>query len=250
MAATAQKNKKKNKGKPSVVRKAAGKKPPKSLWAIFSGTWFILLVLLIILMSRPHEAREPYMEYGTDTALNLDEGILADPGVKNNLDLAAYVTQAWEHQWGYVWGTFGYQLTGEQLAAKAAQYPEGVGDRLEFIRANWLGRRTADCIGLIKSYSWYDPETDTIGYAINGMPDIDADQMFAAAEESGSLKGLFHRIPEIPGLLVYTPGHIGVYVGDGYVIEARGTEYGVVKTKLKERSFTYWMKNPYIEYYE
>jgi len=55
-------------------------------------------------------------------------------------------------------------------------------------------------------------------------------------------------MPEIPGLAVWKDGHIGVYVGGGYVIEASGTSKGVVKTKLTERGFTHWLKIPYISY--
>ena len=50
------------------------------------------------------------------------------------------------------------------------------------------------------------------------------------------------------GLAVWRDGHIGVYIGGGYVIEAMGTKYGVVKTKLSERSFTNWLEIPYIDY--
>ena len=42
--------------------------------------------------------------------------------------------------------------------------------------------------------------------------------------------------------------HVGVYIGDGKVVEARGHSYGVVKTDLKSRNWTKWCKCPYIEY--
>ena len=43
-------------------------------------------------------------------------------------------------------------------------------------------------------------------------------------------------------------GHVGVYIGNGDVIEARGTAYGVVKTRLSNRSWTYWYKSLWITY--
>lgn len=46
----------------------------------------------------------------------------------------------------------------------------------EYIRSNYMGVRTADRIGLIKGYSWYDTETGKIGYATNGHPDVSADR--------------------------------------------------------------------------
>jgi hypothetical protein len=39
-----------------------------------------------------------------------------------------------------------------------------------------------------------------------------------------------------------------VYIGDGWVIESRGTKYGVVKTRLNERPWTHWLKCPFIQY--
>ncbi len=51
-------------------------------------------------------------------------------------------------------------------------------------------------------------------------------------------------------MLVFFPGHVGVYVGNGEVIEARGHAYGVVKTKLKARPWKQWGKLKWIEYVE
>ena len=42
-------------------------------------------------------------------------------------------------------------------------------------------------------------------------------------------------MPDIPGIAVFMPGHVGLYVGGGYVVEARGFAYGVVKTRLNDR---------------
>ena len=169
---------------------------------------------------------------------------LADPTTKNAADLVNYAKYAWENGWGYTWGTIGYVMTPAFLDAKAAQYPEGVGDKREIIESLWMGHRTTDCVGLIKSYGWYDPESQSIVYASNGMPDIAANQMYYAAAESGPID----TIPEIPGLAVWHDGHIGVYIGGGEVIEAMGTNYGVVKTQLAGRGFTHWLKVPYINY--
>ncbi len=190
------------------------------------------------------QEEELYMEYGPETGVGIDDSGFVSPETKNNLDLVTYAQQAWYHQWGYVWGTFGGVFSEDLLLTKLAQYPDDVGPYEEFIRQNWLGRRTADCVGLIKSYGWYDPETGEIVYNTNGMPDVTTEDMFAAAAE----KGTIDTIPEIPGVIVYCEGHVGIYIGDGCVIEAMSTEAGVVKTKLAQRPFTHWMKCPYITY--
>ena len=181
---------------------------------------------------------------GGDRSIELDISTFANPTTKNATDLVTYAVHAWESGWGYVWGTYGNVLTESLLAYKVSQYPDGVGNHENFIRAHWLGGRTTDCVGLIKGYSWLSPETMTIDYGTHGMPDIGSNQMYYTARESGPIS----TMPDIPGLAVWHEGHIGVYIGGGQVIEAMGTKNGVVKTELAKRNWTHWLKIPYINY--
>jgi len=143
-------------------------------------------------------------------------------------------------------GTFGEVLTESYYEAKAAQYPDEVGGYEDFIRQNWLGGRTADCVGFIKGYGWLNSDTHEIEYGTNGMPDIGADAMYDNATE----KGTIDTIPEIPGLAVWHEGHIGIYIGNGQVIHASGTKVGVVQTPIGSSGWTHWLKIPYITYIE
>ena len=181
---------------------------------------------------------------GDGSSIEIDVSAFVDPTTKNATDLVTYAINAYESGWGYVWGTFGSVLTEGLFQAKLEQYPDGVGNYEDFIRDNWVGKRTTDCCGLIKGYGWLDPETMSINYGTNGMPDLGANQMYYNASESGTID----MIPEIPGLAVWHDGHIGVYIGNGYVIEAMGTKYGVVKTQLEGRGWTHWLKVEYINY--
>lgn len=174
----------------------------------------------------------------------LDISAFENPNTKNAHDLVAYAIHAWESGWGYVWGSFGNILSESRLDAMMAQYPDGVGGYETFIRENWVGRRTTDCMGLIKGYGWLNPDTLQITYGTNGMPDVNADTCYAQA----TVKGPMNTIPDTPGLAVWRSGHIGVYIGNGEVIEAMGTKYGVVKTRLDERNWTAWLEIPYIHY--
>lgn len=176
----------------------------------------------------------------------IDTSDYIDPVVKNNLDLVLWVTRAAENGWGYVWGTYGAVLDEKMLENKMSQYPNEVGGKAEFIRANWLGGRTADCVGLIKGYAWYDQNTGQIEIGANGMPDMNANRMYEVATE----KGTIDTIPEIPGLAVWHEGHIGVYVGDGLVVQAANTNDGVIQTRLSDNPWTHWLKIPYITYVE
>lgn len=179
-------------------------------------------------------------------ATYIDVSDYTGSGTKNNLDLVRWAIDAQRQGWGYVWGSYGKLLNEELLKAKIEQYPDHVGNYEDFIRQNWLGRRTADCIGLIKGYSWLNEETLQIEYGSNGMPDINADSMY----NSNAEKGPISTIPEIPGLAVWRAGHIGVYIGNGKVIEAKATKIGVVETDLSAGTWTHWIKIPYIQYIE
>lgn len=193
------------------------------------------------------------VQYGSEFGNEIDISGFTDPDTKNSHDLAAYAIQAWENNWGYVWGTYGNVLTESLFEYKKEQYPDGVGNYADFIEDNWLGRRTADCIGLIKGYAWLDTGNMTIGYAKNGMPDYGANQMYQSAKDAGTLNsdyGSMDTMPEIIGLMLWKEGHVGVYIGGGYVIEAMGTKKGVVKTELEGRDWQGWCKLPYIDYLE
>ena len=184
------------------------------------------------------------IDYGYGGSTELDTSQFTNPAGKNADDLVQYTIHAYEERWGYVWGTFGLVLTESLFEAKLAQYPDALAGNADFIRQTWVGGRTTDCVGLIKGYGWLDAETEEIVYNTNGMPDITANEMYHAATVSGTID----TIPETPGLAVWHDGHIGVYIGNGEVVEAMGTRYGVVKTKLEGARWTHWLKIPYISY--
>lgn len=194
---------------------------------------------------------EDNLQHGSGYDNAIDTSRFVSPRTKNNLDLVEYAVQAWENNWGYVWGTYGNVLTSALLEYKLEQYPDGVGRHIDFIRANWLGRRTTDCVGLIKGYGWLDVDTMKFRYGSNGMPDYGANTMHRAAIQAGVAGrdyGPMSTMPEIPGLAVWKDGHIGVYIGNGYVIEASGTRMGVIKTQVQGRGWSEWRKIPYISY--
>lgn len=163
--------------------------------------------------------------------------------IKTNTGLVEHVRMALAQKWPYVWGTFGGILTENVFRDKLAQYPEGVGNFKDFISKNSLNKRTADCVGLIKSYIWWDGT----GPKYDRNTDVSADGMYNMATE----KGPIGTMPDIPGICVRKPGHIGVYVGGGRVIEEHGTLYGIKDTPLTgpgSTGWTHWLKCPFIEY--
>lgn len=165
---------------------------------------------------------------------------------KNNLDLVKWAQMAYDNKWGYVWGSHGNVLTANELKRFEKTFGSHVTDKEEYIKSHWLGRRTSDCVGLIKGYGWYDETSGTIKYGTNGMKDVTADGMFNAAVEKRPIS----TMPDIPGIAVWHQGHIGVYIGNGYVIHAANTYEGVIKTPITSSGWTHWLKVPYINYIE
>ncbi len=157
-----------------------------------------------------------------------------------NTGLVGHARKALDEEWGYFYGSYGQMGTQSLLDAKAKQYPSVYNSKLYDGRTvyqhakQWIGRRVADCIGLMKSYIWWDNSKN--GPVYNSSTDKGANSTYSEASKKGDIT----TIPETHGVLVWKEGHIGVYVGNGKVIEARGTAYGVVETNLHERSWTNW----------
>ena len=160
---------------------------------------------------------------------------------KTNIGLVEYA----KAQLGlpYWYGTFGNIGTEALHTAKAKQYPNYY-KRSKYKQgwAHQYGMRVHDCVGLIKGYLWSDTAVSKPKY--NAAQDYSANGMRSVCKEQGKIA----TMPEIKGLLVFFNGHIGVYIGNGEVIEAMGHNEGVVKTKLKNRPWKYWGKCPFITY--
>ncbi|WMI81858.1 hypothetical protein [Anaerotignum sp. MB30-C6] len=94
-----------------------------------------------------------------------------------------------------------------------------------------VGKVCVDCSGLI---SWYTGK-------------LKGSSQFKAESDAQPIT----TIASAPiGAAVWRQGHIGVYIGNGEVIEARGSAYGTVRTKAKDRDFTHWFLLRDIEYIE
>lgn len=140
----------------------------------------------------------------------------------------------------YWYGTFGQAAAEELYEEKKRQYPRYYEKPFDAAAA---GQKVHDCVGLIKGYLWCDTPEDAAP-AYNREQDVSANGMYGLCFASGNISD----IPEEPGLLVFFNHHVGVYIGNGEVVEARGRKYGVVKTRLADRPWEKWGVCPYIDY--
>lgn len=141
----------------------------------------------------------------------------------------------------YWWGTFGQTANAGLLAAKRQQYP-GYYTAGDFPAQ--FGQKVHDCVGLIKGYLWCDtPDSEPIYKAAQ---DVAVSGLYMVCTKSGSID----TMPNIPGVCVFmrSMSHVGVYIGDGYVIEASGHAMGVVQTKFAGRGWGLWGTPRWISY--
>ena len=162
---------------------------------------------------------------------------------KTNKGLVAYAkAQVGKPYW---FGCFGQKSTNGLLASKRKQYPSYY-TASDFNKQ--IGVKVHDCIGLIKGYLWCDNPTSEPIY--KASQDTNAKGMYAMAK----VKGTNTNMKYLDGVLVFkgnSPSkiqHVGVYCEDGYVYEAKGHAYGVVKTKYKNSDWKYWCLCPFIKY--
>ena len=174
-----------------------------------------------------------------------------------NLGLVNHVLKLLGMRTKYMWGGI-LRLIDDNYIAQVRKnwgnYPgsgytnERWAELKTLVGKNYYG---VDCVGLIKSYYWSGYENGGTGskyYGQAGYPDVNANLMYTNAKVKGSIASM----PEVPGIIVYCKSrpHVGVYVGNGYVVEStlssRGD--GVIKTKLKDFKWEYWFECPYIDY--
>ena len=158
---------------------------------------------------------------------------------KTNIGLVEYAkAQLGKPYW---FGTCGETASEALYKSKKESYPSKY-TATDF--PSQYGQRVHDCSGLIDGFLMSETPTSPPDY--EGKLDYSANGLLKACKEQGTIDTL----PEIKGVCVFYNGHVGVYIGNGYVIEARGHKYGVVKTKVKERPWKNWGKHPLISYEE
>ena len=124
----------------------------------------------------------------------------------------------------YMWGTYGQVLTNDLIDYKANQYPtHNTPARVKKHKALvGKGYSAWDCVGLIKGILWGWEKGKNPKYRGSEVPDVGSDSMYKnyTTHQSTDFKNI------LPGEVVWITGHIGVYIGDGLVIEATSRATG------------------------
>ena len=130
---------------------------------------------------------------------------------------------------GYAYGSNGQILTEDLLNYFKGEYKDNVKDSTK----QWLNKQCYDCSGLVME------ALKEAGINVHHSAHYTWTEDM---KERGDIKD----IPKDKVCLVFRKGsngemeHIGIYLGNGKVIEAKGADSGVIKTKLKEGSWTNW----------
>lgn len=144
-------------------------------------------------------------------------------------DILRLFMKALDERWGYIYGEKGAVWTAEKQAAATREQTVKYG-------ARWIGRRVTDCSGLAcyafrslggKMYhgsntiwrNWVRDRAELeAGERSDGLPILRGDPVFKRKAKGGD----------------WDRHHIGYYAGNGKVIEAKGTVYGVVESAITE----------------
>jgi len=131
---------------------------------------------------------------------------------------------------GYAYGSEGQTLTPELLQSLKDNYKDNVKDSTD----QWIGKECYDCSGF--AMKALDQAGIKVHHCANETWKSDLTQ-----------KGDINEIPNDKVCLVFRKGkdsdnmvHVGIYLGNGKVIEAKGADYGVVETDLAKGTWTNW----------
>ena len=154
---------------------------------------------------------------------------------------AEFIDKVWiplNEGWGYIYGTWGSMWTAEKQAAATREQTVKYGSQ-------WIGHMVTDCSGLVR-WALYQlgeeiPHHATYQYTDWCKP---KGKLVDGKRTDGN--------PVLPGTLVFLQGseekihHVGVYVGEGICIEAKGTKSGVVTSKLDH--WDHWGECKLVDY--
>ena len=133
---------------------------------------------------------------------------------------------------GYIWGATGYVLSRAKYDAMAPG-----NDAIRRYGTRWIGKQCYDCAQLVR---WGCRAAGIDGMDISGA----SSQWNRGA---WAQKGALADLPPGTVCILYRRdkgsnpmGHTGIALGDGTVVHAKGTAYGVVRDQISPGKWTDW----------
>lgn len=157
---------------------------------------------------------------------------------------------ALDNKWGYIWGTAGILWTESRQKQKVNYMVSNYGENWKTNKSaqndkyysaarygsKWVGHYVADCSGMfVWAFKQFGQDMSHISSTIYN----------SYCNKKGRLTAELKKTV-LPGSAVFTGDtatnhpHVGLYVGNGKVIEASGTQKGVIQSKITDSKWTWY----------
>lgn len=147
---------------------------------------------------------------------------------------------AYENKWGYILNTAGILWTQEKQNKTTNSYAIKYGQK-------WVGHYVADCSGL---FSWAFNQLG--GYMYHGSNTMWNKYCTAQGKLKSGKRADGKELKPGTAVFVLKEGtnrsHVGLYIGNGEVIEASSTETGVIKSKITNSKWAEWGELKGVDY--
>lgn len=146
---------------------------------------------------------------------------------------------ALDDHWGYIYGIKHAMWSQARQDAYVKAYSDDPDRELSCeLGSKWIGHWVTDCSGL---FAWSFEQLG--GKIAHGSNSIWNNYCSAKGQMKSGKRTDGKAL--LPGTAVFTSSgnkhnHIGLYVGDGWVIEAKGTKAGVIRTAVSDKKWTHW----------
>ena len=172
---------------------------------------------------------------------------------ENMITTSALIEKFWytiNNKWGYIWGSAGILWTEAKQKQKVnymesrygSNWKKSVDARSDnyyytaLYGDKWIGHYVADCSGM---FVWAFREFGM------EMSHISSNIYISYCNKKGKLTDALKK-SVLPGSAVFTGDternhpHVGLYVGDGTVIEAASTQKGVITSKITDKKWKWY----------
>lgn len=155
-------------------------------------------------------------------------------------DLIDHCMRYYREGWGYIYGAYGQIWTQEKQNAATDEQTKKYGQQ-------WVGKHVIDCSGVwylamkeLGSYMYHGSNTMWNSYTVS------KGRLSAGKRTDG--QDLKPATAIFTGINDGDHNHVGIYIGNGQVLEAGGVQKGVIITSITLSKWTCWGEMKYVDY--